>query len=135
MAPSPDTPTNELMAIFQSEIDLYAGFARATGGQISPDEGKIVVDNDSRLFVGTRKGRIEVERLPSSAASRILGVWMSPNSDSKVQVEKLEEITKQWAERVRSSHIKIGNAWNYYQATIQKSLEYPLLATTISEKD
>eukprot|EP00957_Ditylum_brightwellii_P152459 11605870-Ditylum_brightwellii.AAC.1 len=60
---------------------------------------------------------------------------MSPNGNSKVQVEKLEEKTKQWADRVRSGHIKIGDAWHYYQTTIQKSLEYPLLATTISEKD
>eukprot|EP00957_Ditylum_brightwellii_P084921 6457431-Ditylum_brightwellii.AAC.1 len=60
---------------------------------------------------------------------------MSPNGDSTVQVEKLEEITKRWADRVQSGHIKSGNAWHYYQTTIQESLEYPLLATTISEKD
>eukprot|EP00957_Ditylum_brightwellii_P075200 5714968-Ditylum_brightwellii.AAC.1 len=111
MAPSPDTSTNELVAITQSEIDINTGLAMATGGQISPDKGKNswyllefvwdnagrwkLVDNDARLFVDTRKGRIEVERLPSCAASRILGVWMSPNGNSKVQVEKLEEITKQ----------------------------------------
>eukprot|EP00957_Ditylum_brightwellii_P189906 14457181-Ditylum_brightwellii.AAC.1 len=87
MAPSPDTPTKELVAITQSEIDLYAGLARAVGGQISPDKGKNswyflkfvwdnvgcwkLVDNDTRLFVDTRKGRIEIERLPSRAASRI----------------------------------------------------------------
>eukprot|EP00957_Ditylum_brightwellii_P019473 1469103-Ditylum_brightwellii.AAC.1 len=121
------------------------------GGQISPDKGKHssyllefvwdnaerwkLVDNDARLFVNTRKGRIEVERLPSCAASRILGVWMSPNGDSKVHIEKLEEITKQWADRVRLSHIKIGDVWHYYQMTIEKLLEYPLLVTTISEKD
>eukprot|EP00957_Ditylum_brightwellii_P061300 4652601-Ditylum_brightwellii.AAC.1 len=151
MTPSPDTPTNELVAITQSEIDLYAVLTKATGGQISPNKGKNswylfefvwdnaghwkLEDNDTRLFVDTRKGRIEVERLPSCTTSRILGVWMSPNGDSEVQVKKLEEITKQWADRVRSSHIKIGDAWYYYQTTIQKFLEYPLLATTISEKD
>eukprot|EP00957_Ditylum_brightwellii_P111345 8492247-Ditylum_brightwellii.AAC.1 len=99
MAPSPDTPTKELVAITHSKIDLYTGLARATEGQIGPDKGKNIwyllefvwdnagcwklVDNDARLFIDTRKGRIEIERLPSRAASRILGVWMSPNGDSK----------------------------------------------------
>eukprot|EP00957_Ditylum_brightwellii_P173914 13239856-Ditylum_brightwellii.AAC.1 len=111
MAPSPGTTTNELVAITQSEIDLYAGLATAMGGQISPDKRKNswyllefvwdnaglwkLVDNDARLFVDAQEGRIDVDKLPSCAVSRILAVWMSPNSDSKVQVEKLEEITKQ----------------------------------------
>eukprot|EP00957_Ditylum_brightwellii_P139655 10643417-Ditylum_brightwellii.AAC.1 len=75
MAPSPDTPTKELVTITQSKIDLYAGLARATGGQISPDKGKNscylleflwdnagcwkLVDNNARLFVDMKKGRIE----------------------------------------------------------------------------
>eukprot|EP00957_Ditylum_brightwellii_P062819 4766668-Ditylum_brightwellii.AAC.1 len=99
MAPSPDTPTKELVAITQSKIDLCAGLARATGGQISLDKGENswylleflwdnagcwkLVNNDARLFVDTRKRRIKIERLPFHAASRTLGVWMSPNSDSK----------------------------------------------------
>eukprot|EP00957_Ditylum_brightwellii_P149793 11407592-Ditylum_brightwellii.AAC.1 len=77
MAPSPDTPSKELVAITQSKIDLSAGLARATGGQISPDKGKNswyllefawdnaecwkLVHNDARLFIDTRKGRIEIE--------------------------------------------------------------------------
>eukprot|EP00957_Ditylum_brightwellii_P087211 6638154-Ditylum_brightwellii.AAC.1 len=71
MASSPDMPTEELVALTQSEIDLYAGLAKATGGQISPDTGKNswyliefswdkagrwnLVDNKAKLFVETRK--------------------------------------------------------------------------------
>ena len=40
MAPSPDTPTEELVQIAQDKIYLYAGLARATGGQVSLDKGK-----------------------------------------------------------------------------------------------
>ena len=66
------------------------------------------MDNKAKLFVETRKGRIKVDRLPTSVASRILGVWMSPNGDSTVEVEKLEEITKRWADRAQSCYIKIA---------------------------
>eukprot|EP00957_Ditylum_brightwellii_P022590 1703928-Ditylum_brightwellii.AAC.1 len=151
MAPNPDTLAEELVAITQNKIDIYAGLARATGRQICPNMKKNswyliecawdkagrwkLVHKNAKLFVDTRKGRIEVDRLISCVASRILGMWMSPGDDSKVQVGKLEEITKQWADKVRSEHIKVGNVWHYYQTTIQKSLEYPLLTTTVSERD
>eukprot|EP00957_Ditylum_brightwellii_P113175 8630713-Ditylum_brightwellii.AAC.1 len=88
MVPSPDTPTEELVQIAQDEIDLYAGLARATGGQVSPDKGKNswylikfewdklgrwkLAHNKSYLFVNTTKGRVGLKRLPSTAASRIL---------------------------------------------------------------
>eukprot|EP00957_Ditylum_brightwellii_P212014 15366859-Ditylum_brightwellii.AAC.1 len=77
--------------------------------------------------------RIEVERLQSTVASRILGVWMAPNRDSLVQAKKLEALTKSCANLVRSGCIKTSDAWYYYQTTIQQSLEHPLLTTASSE--
>eukprot|EP00957_Ditylum_brightwellii_P071825 5459353-Ditylum_brightwellii.AAC.1 len=113
-APKPDTPMDELVQIAQSEIYLYAGLVQATGGQVSPVKGEnswylneFVWDKSGKwklshnkvsLFVNTRKGRIEIERLLSTATSRILGVWMTPNRDSLVQVEKLEALTKSLAD-------------------------------------
>ena len=67
-------------------------------------------------------------------ASRILGVWLAPNGDSTTQTKEFLALTTAWADRVRTGHLKQGDAWTYYQTTIQKSLEYPLLATTLSEE-
>eukprot|EP00957_Ditylum_brightwellii_P169381 12892118-Ditylum_brightwellii.AAC.1 len=77
MAPSLDTATEEHVQIALDKIDLYAGLAGATGGQVSPDKGKNswhlikfkwdklgrwkLAHNKSSLFVNTTKGRIEVE--------------------------------------------------------------------------
>eukprot|EP00957_Ditylum_brightwellii_P010817 820147-Ditylum_brightwellii.AAC.1 len=48
---------------------------------------------------------------------------------------ELEKKTKTWADRVRSGYLQPSDAWHYYQTTIQKSLEHPLLATTLSADD
>ena len=38
IAPSLDTTTSEIVAMYQKEVDIYAGLAMDTVGQISPDK-------------------------------------------------------------------------------------------------
>ena len=40
MVPRPDTPTEELVQIVPDKLDLNAGLAQATGGQVNPEKGK-----------------------------------------------------------------------------------------------
>ena len=150
MAPTPETPTEETVKIAQSELDIYAGLAAATGGKVSQARGKnswyliefqwhddgkwSLVENKADIYVKSKTGQTKVDRLPSDMASRILGVWLAPNGDSTTQTKELLALTTAWADRVRTGHLKQGDAWTYYQTTIQKSLEYPLLATTLSEE-
>eukprot|EP00957_Ditylum_brightwellii_P111832 8529713-Ditylum_brightwellii.AAC.1 len=108
MAPSPFTHTTAAVKVAQAQVDLYEGLAQATGGQ-------------GRVF--------------PFVAHKILGVWQAPNGNSKQQVKKLQKKTEEWADRVRSGHIPKADAWLYYTTTIQKSLKYPLLASTLSEED
>ena len=86
------------------------------------------------IYVSSKTDQTKVDRLPSDMASRILGVWLAPNGDSTTQTKELLALTTAWADRVRTGHLKQGDAWTYHQTTIQKSLEYPLLATTLSEE-
>jgi hypothetical protein len=150
MTPTPETPTEETVKIAQSELDIYAGLAAATGGKVSQARGKnswyllefqwhddgkwSLVENKADIYVKSKTGQTKVDRLPSDMASRILGVWLAPNGDSTTQTKELLALTTAWADRVRTGHLKQGDAWTYYQTTIQKSLEYPLLATTLSEE-
>eukprot|EP00957_Ditylum_brightwellii_P118905 9068504-Ditylum_brightwellii.AAC.1 len=60
---------------------------------------------------------------------------MSPDGSSTQQRIELEKSTKAWADRVRSGHLQSSDALHYYQTTIQKSLEFPLLATAVSADD
>ena len=76
-----------------------------------------------------------MDRLPASAAQRILGVWIAPDGNNNTQVKELRKITESWADRVRSGYIKKEDAWYYFQTTVKKSLEFPLVATTLTKEE
>lgn len=149
VAPSPDWSTGQVMQRAQEALDIYVGGVAATGGTVHPVKTKWYlvefkfdksgrlhyVDNEARLTVSTRHGRQEIERLPTSAASRILGVHLAPDGNQRDQVLAMRRKTETWADRVRSGHIQRQDAWHYLQTTIKRSLLYPLLATTLTEKD
>eukprot|EP00957_Ditylum_brightwellii_P194511 14815757-Ditylum_brightwellii.AAC.1 len=110
VTPSPFTPTAATVKVAQARVDLYEGLAQATG-------------------------QSSIQWLSPSVAHKILGVWLAPDGNSKQQVKKLQKKTEEWADRVRSGHIPKVDAWFYYTTTIQKSLQYPLLASTLSEEE
>eukprot|EP00957_Ditylum_brightwellii_P174904 13317750-Ditylum_brightwellii.AAC.1 len=87
------------------------------------------------MYINTSQGRKRINRLPSSMANRILGVWLAPDGNNKKQVEVLKEIPRGWADRIRMGHIKKDDAWYYYQSTVMKSSEYSLLATTLTQEE
>ena len=144
-APSPTTTTTETVRPYQSDLDLFSWAVQKTGGQVSVRKTKWYLlelkwdsnsqwrlsDNQSDLFLNTPEGPQKREGLPASQDSRILGVWISPAGSSNEQKKQLMTITTAWYDRVRSGHIIKADAWYYYQSTVKKSLEYPLVATTM----
>ncbi len=150
LAPSPDWTTKQTMDMAQEGMDLYAGSAKATGGKVHPDKTswylvefqwtkagtwRYVHNNEAALSVETPRGRRNINRLPVTQASRILGVWLAPDGNSKRQVDESRKKSLEWASRVNTGHINKSDAWFYFQTTIKKSLEFPLTATTMSPED
>ena len=81
------------------------------------------------MFLNTPEGPQKIERISSSKDSIILGVYISLDGSSNKQKMQLREITTAWAKIVRSVHNRKDDACYYYQSTVLKSLEYPLVAT------
>ena len=90
-----------------------------------------LVKNKAYLSLETHEGYQQIERLPPSQASRILGVWISPDGSSHEKRIRLHQTTSSWADRVRSGHVRKSDAWFYLQSTVKKSIEYPLVATAM----
>eukprot|EP00957_Ditylum_brightwellii_P011042 837156-Ditylum_brightwellii.AAC.1 len=86
-------------------------------------------------MINTNKGRLPIHHLAPSEASCILGAWLAPDGNNKTQVAEFKKVVANWMVRVWSGHIRKEDAWYYYQTTWSKSLEYPLLATTLTEKE
>jgi len=147
VAPSPDTLTDDTVKLAQHGLDLFVGVIRATGGQVNEDKSKWcllefqwyltgkcrMAENNGTLTIVNPHGRKTLERLPVTQASQILGVWIATNGSSNEQVRQIRSMTAAWADRVRIGHILWDKAWNYYQTTLKRSIEYPLVATTMEE--
>eukprot|EP00957_Ditylum_brightwellii_P187297 14264619-Ditylum_brightwellii.AAC.1 len=47
----------------------------------------------------------------------------------------MSKLTNRWAARVQLGYIQKEDAWHYFQMTIKKSLEYPLVAISLTEDE
>jgi Reverse transcriptase (RNA-dependent DNA polymerase) len=63
-----------------------------------------------------------------------LGIMFAPNGSMAGEVQYLREKAEKWAEKIRCSFLKRHEAWYAINVSIMKSVEYPLLATTMTKK-
>jgi hypothetical protein len=76
---------------------------------------------------------VELERLDVHEARETLGVFIAMNGNQEAQTQELWEKATAWAEKVRSGRFSPAEAWFSIQFCIMKSLEYPLIATSLSK--
>jgi hypothetical protein len=140
----------ELVHEMQHVVDTWEGGLRASGGALVPSKsywflihfvfernrwryarldeapGEITI----RDIPGT--GRVELERLDIHEARETLGVFIAMDANQKSEALKLWELAILWAEKVRSGRLSHAEAWFSLQYCIMKSLEYPLMATSLT---
>ena len=66
---------------------------------------------------------------------KTLGVTLAPDGNKKDIIQALLEKATKWADLVQSGHLLREEAWRALNSTIMKGLEYPLLATTLTEEE
>jgi hypothetical protein len=76
---------------------------------------------------------VELERLDVHEARETLGVFIAMNGNKDSQTQELWEKATVWAEKARSGRFSPAEAWFSIQFCIMKSLEYPLMATSLSK--
>ena len=65
----------------------------------------------------------------------MLGVWLAPDGNNKKHVEEMRKNAMAWGAKVRTGAIDRQDAWRTMNMTIMKTLEYPLVALTLTEKE
>ena len=75
-----------------------------------------------------------IEMLEPTAAEEALGVWMSPDGNCDTAAKELMKKSQRWAEQSRRGTLSAHEAWTDFTTTISKTLEYPLVALTLSER-
>ena len=65
----------------------------------------------------------------------MLGVYLAPNRKETKQIKVMRAKATEWGMHMSKGALRDFEAWNALNTTILKSLEYPLVATTLSRKE
>lgn len=137
----------------QQIIDSWEKSAKVTGGAIAPSKCwwysldfewnedcdwryvPLENNNDISMHVNDHQGnREQLQCLGPTEAKEMLGVHLAPDGSNDVQVSKMLEKAHKAAEMIRTSNVQPHEVWLGLTTMTMKALEYPLSATTLSEK-
>ena len=57
------------------------------------------------------------------------------DGNNVTQIDHMRRVADEWYEKVRVGHLTRFDAWTAFNTTIMKSLEYPLLALTLTDDE
>jgi hypothetical protein len=136
----------------QDVVDTWEGGLRASGGTLIPTKSYWFLiqfvfkcsrwrytrleECPGSLSIRDIDGfnRVELERLDIHEARETLGVFIAMDGNQRAQTQALLKLANLWADRVRTGKFSPAEAWYSLQFCIMKSLEYPLMATSLSKK-
>ena len=137
----------------QRIIDSWEKSAKVTGGAIAPskcwwymldfewDENcewryvPLEGNSEITMHVNDHQGnREKLQCLGPTEAKEMLGIHLSPDGSNDVQVSKMLQKAHKAAEMIRTSNVQPHEVWLGLTTMTMKALEYPLSATTLSEK-
>ena len=76
-----------------------------------------------------------LQYLEVGEAKEMVGVHLAPDGNQEKQVEELVKKAQSWASYIKSAHLGHEATWKALQTTIIKSIEYPLVACTLSKEE
>jgi hypothetical protein len=135
----------------QQVVDTWEGGLRASGGPLVPPKDywfliHFVFERNRWQYARLNEkpgnitihdipgmARVELERLDVHEARETLGVFIAMNGNQELETQELWEKAMAWAEKVRSGRFSPAKAWFSIQFCIMKSLEYPLMVTSLSK--
>ena len=142
-----------IMIEMQNSIDRWEGGLWTTGGAIVPEKSwvypidfkfdgtgkwkyKSVNEIDAHFSVKDQsQQRINLSQVEPTEGRCTLGVILAPDGNNEDAIQDLRLKSEAWRDHIRSGHLSSSEARLATQSTIMKSLEYPLLALTITDKE
>jgi hypothetical protein len=142
--------TERMIPTTQRSLDLWVQSLVTTGGAVSAeksswsplihcwkkDEWSIECFDSTTppITVKDEQGiRQALTKCPPQDASLALGIIFSPSGTMKHQVLHLKNKCRDWARKIRCSNLSRHEVYTAMTLTIWKTIEYSLLATTMSE--
>jgi hypothetical protein len=147
-----DPDTSDLVGEMQQVVDTWEGGLRASGGALVPAKSywfliQFIFERNRWRYARMDEcpgsitirdidgsNRVELERLDIHEARETLGVFIAMDGNQQAQTHSLLDQAHLWADKVRTGKFSHTEAWYSLQFCIMKSLEYPLMATSLSKK-
>jgi exonuclease III len=148
---APQASGAQVLAEVQEVLDTWNGLLRTCGGALSPQKsywwmldykwlgGKWTYKSPSDLpgelhLHDPDTQQIEpIIRLPVTTAKKALGIFKSPDGNMSAQIKFLRSKAIKWSRTVRSTKLFRTDVWYCLNSTIMRTLEYPLLVTTMTK--
>ena len=135
----------------QEAVNWWERCAKVSGGAIVPSKSWFgLIDfewidgewhyatdmKDVELLVKNASGEeSQLKLLGPKEAKRMLGVFLAIDGSNDVQIKHMRQVAAKWYDKVRTGHLTRIDAWIALNTTIMKTLEYPLLASTLTKED
>ena len=150
-SPSPLSTGEDVLADMQTVVDRWEGGLRATGGALVPSKShwylidfvwtgtkwryRTKVELPGDVSVLDKDGiRTVLDRHDPATATETLGVWQAMDGNNSAEIRVLRKKTEAFAESMRTGFLSKADAWYALNSSFLKTLEYPMVATTISQK-
>ena len=135
----------------QTLINSWSSLVEVTCGAISVDKswfylieyvwarGKWIAQDANTgidlVATNTNGTDISLKRILASEPSEMLDVWFTPNGDNTKLITELKLAAMQWGAKIRLGNPSPAEVWHAFTCTISPKLEYPLPASTLSQKE
>ena len=146
------TDFEELAGKMLEAINMWEGELKATRGALVPHKSWIcpidfkkkeqklkytpATEIEQQFTVKDQNEEIKpLQKVDLSEGREMLGIFLASDGNNNKVVERLTAKAQEWHDNILLGHISRDLAWQASQTTIMKTLEYPLVALTLSEED
>ena len=141
----------EILTEMQRALDHWEGGLKATGGALVPEKSywylidfiwtgekwryatKIDIPGDISINNVDDSGRDTLRRFEANIAKETLGVFLAMDGNNKEETHHLRKKAVAFADCIRTGFLTREDATYALHRTIMKTLEYPIVATTMDK--
>jgi hypothetical protein len=151
-AVSTDTPGEEVIDEMQGVLDRWGGLLRATGGALVPKKSywyaidftwsgthwryRTQQEMPGNLLITDVDGaRSVLRRYEPNTGQETLGIMQAMDRNNLDEIRHLRTKAEAFADSMRTGFLSKSDAWYALNATVMKTMEYPMAATTMSEQE
>jgi hypothetical protein len=141
---------SDLIPEMQDAVDHWEGGLRASGGALVPSKSHwylvdwkwmngswrscTIADNPGDISMLDHNGvRAPLDRVEVTEARKSLGLMIAGDCNWKAEHARLLRASRLWKANLQAGHLSESDAWYALNHTINRTVEYPMMATYLDK--